>query len=147
MEALSHDDDFYKWTRTQVTFLKKKEYEKLDLRNLIAEIESLGNSEKNAIENHLIVLFVYLLKIKFQPAMRSNSWENSVENAKFRIRRLVQKNPSLNKNVSEFMPDAYYSAKLEASSETGLDKKTFPEACPWLFEELFPELVKRKKGK
>lgn len=140
-----YDKDFYKWTRQQMKFLERGEFSKLDVRNLIEEIESLGNSEKNAIESHLIILFLHLLKIKHQPAMRSNSWDNSVENAKFRITRLVQKNPSLKKKVSEFIPDAYFSARLEASSETGLAKDTFEEECPWSFEELFPDLNKSKK--
>jgi Domain of unknown function DUF29 len=140
---LEHEKDFFKWTRNQINLLKKKEFTKLDISHLIEEIESLGNSEKNAIESHLIVLFLYLLKIDHQPAMRSNSWNNSVENSKFRIMRLVQKNPSLKRKVSEFISDAYYSAKLEASSETGLEVKTFPEECPWTFEELFPDLNKK----
>lgn len=146
-EKLEHDRDFFKWTRNQMKFLKEKEFTKLDIDNLIEEIESLGNSERNAIESYMIVLFIHLLKMEFQPAMRCNSWENSIENAKFRIKRLVKKNPSLNKEVSEVIPDAYYSAKLQASSETGLDKKTFPEECPWTSDKLFPELNKKIKKK
>lgn len=126
-------------------FLKKEELLKLDIDHLIEEIESLGNSEINAIESHLIVLFLHLLKIEYQPAMRSNSWNNSVVNAKFRIQRLVEKNPSLRKRVAEFIPDAYFSARLKASSETGLEKESFPAKSPWSFEELFPELARPAK--
>src|SRR5205085_7862178 len=79
---LAYENDFYKWTQNQIAFLQKKEFTKLDIDHLIEEIESLGNSEKNAIESHMIVLFVHLLKIKYQPAMRCKSWDNSVENAK-----------------------------------------------------------------
>lgn len=144
---LEHDRDFFKWTRNQMKFLKEKEFAKLDIDNLVEEIESLGNSERNAIESYMIVLFVHLLKMEYQPVMRCNSWSNSIENAKFRIKRLVKKNPSLNKEVSEVIPDAYFSAKLQASSETGLDKDAFPKKCPWTFEALFPELNKKIKKK
>jgi len=146
-KKMEHDRDFFQWTRDQMKFLKKKEFTKLDIDNLIEEIESWGNSERNAIESYMIVLFIHLLKIDYQPAMRCNSWENSIENAKFRIKRLINKNPSLSKEVSEVIPDAYYSAKLQASSETGLDKKTFPKECPWTSEKLFPELNKKMKKK
>lgn len=139
-----HEKDFYQWTRDQMFFLKNKEFGKLDTRYLIEEMESLGNSEKNAIESHLIILFLHLLKIAYQPAMRCNSWNNSVENAKFRITRLVEKNPSLKTKVSEFFPDAYFSARLQASSETGLNASDFPEVCPWAPQELFPFLKKRQ---
>jgi len=146
-KKLEHEKDFFNWTRNQMKFLKEKEFTKLDIDNLIDEIESLGNSERNAIESYMIVLFIHLLKMEYQPAMRCNSWENSIENAKFRIKRLVKKNPSLNKEVSEVIQDAFYSAKLQASSETGLDKKTFPKECPWTSEMLFPELNKKIKKK
>lgn len=142
-EHEDYDIDFFKWTVNQAKLLKKQEFSKLDIENLIEEIESLGRSERNAIESYLIVLFLHLLKMKYQPAMRCNSWENSVENAKFRIKRLVQKNPSLRKEVPKFIPDAYYSARLQASSETGFNKETFPEKCPWSFEHLFPDLLKK----
>jgi len=146
-KELKHDKDFFQWTRDQMKFLKEKEFTKLDINKLIEEIESLGNSERNAIESYMIVLFVHLLKMEYQPAMRCSSWENSIENAKFRIKRLIQKNPSLLKEVSGAMPDAYYSARLQASSETGLAKKTFPDECPWKREVLFPELNKKMKKK
>ncbi len=142
-KELEYEKDFFKWTQTQTNLLKKGEFEKLDIIHMIEEIESLGNSEKNAIESYMIVLFMHLLKIEYQPTMRCKSWENSVENAKFRIRRLVEKNPSLKKKVSEFIDDAYFSARLEASSETGLDTESFPESCPWKIEELFPFLQKQ----
>ncbi len=133
----THTKDFFKWTRDQVSLLKNQEFAKLDISNLIEEIESLGNSERNAIESYLIVLFVHMLKSQCQPAMNCKSWENSIENAKFRIKRLVQKNPSLKKCVADYIADAYFSARLQASSETGLDKKAFPDECPWNLSDLF----------
>lgn len=138
-----HETDFFQWTRDQILYLKKQKFEKLDIVHLIEEIESLGNSEKNAIESHLIILFIHLLKIEYQPAMRCNSWNNSVENAKFRITRLVDKNPSLKRMVADFFPDAYYSARLQASSETGLNVTAFPAKCPWEPQELFAFLAKK----
>ena len=77
--------------------------------------------------------------------MRYKSWDNSVENAKFRIKRIVERNPSLRTKVKEFFPDAYFSAKLQASSETGLEVESFPVLCPWTFDSLFPELQKPLK--
>lgn len=146
-KKLEHEEDFFKWTRKQTNFLKKGEFEKLDIVHIIEEIESLGNSEKNAIENHMIILFIHLLKMKYQPTMRCKSWENSVENARFRIKRLIEKNPSLKKKMREFVEDAYFSARLQASSETGLDTSNFPSSVPWKMEELFPYLQKQVKKK
>lgn len=38
-----HEKDFYVWKQEQVKLFKKKAIDKLDLRNLIDEIESIGN--------------------------------------------------------------------------------------------------------
>jgi hypothetical protein len=132
--------DFFNWTRLQASLLKDRHFAELDIAHLIEELESLGNSERNAIESHMIVLLQHLLKLKYQPTMRCKSWDNSVENAQFRIKRLVEKNPSLKKSVKECIEDAYFSARLLASSETGLDKKEFPDKCPWKAKELFSNL-------
>src|ERR1700722_5188133 len=80
-ESIVHETDFYKWTREQSKNLREGKLDQLDIIHLIEEIESLGNSEKNAIESHMIVLFLHLLKIDHQPSMRSKFWDNSVENA------------------------------------------------------------------
>lgn len=103
----------------------------MDIAHLIEEVESLGNLEKRALESYMVILFLHLLKIEYQPTMRCKSWENSVENAKFRIKKLIRENPSFKNKIPGFIPDAYFSAKLEASSETGLDTKSFPAECPW----------------
>ncbi|MFM7370443.1 MAG: DUF29 family protein, partial [Sphaerospermopsis kisseleviana] len=54
--------------------LKNKQFAELELENLIEEIESMGRSEKNALKSNLRVLIMHLLKYKFQPQNRSNSW-------------------------------------------------------------------------
>src|SRR5438045_1058572 len=107
-----YEKDFYKWTQTQANFLKKEELDKLDIRHLIEEIESLGNSEKRALESHISNLFLHLLKIEHQPSMRSKSWDNSVKNATFQIKKILKSNPSLRTKLKELSRDAYYVARL-----------------------------------
>lgn len=131
----AYEKDFYQWTRTQANFLKNEELDKLDVRHLIEEIESLGNSEKRALESHISNLFLHLLKIKHQPSMRSKSWDNSVKNATFQIKKILKANPSLGSKFKELSRDAYYVARLNASSETGLDESVFPKICPWEIAE------------
>lgn len=123
--------DFFKWTVDQSKLLRMSEFSKLDIENLIEELKSLGNSEKRALESYLVVLFLHLLKIEFQPQKRSRSWENSIKNAKFQIKKLLTENPSLKRKLPELIKDAYFTARLNASSETDLDEETFPEKCPF----------------
>lgn len=70
---LAYEKDFFKWTKTQANHLKKKEFSKLDIENLIEEIKSLGRSEKRAIKSYLANLLLDLLKIECQPGKHTKS--------------------------------------------------------------------------
>ncbi len=149
-KELLYDKDFFKWTQEQANWLLKREFEKLDIDNLREEIESLGISLQRALESYISNLLMHKLKIKYQPEMHTNSWDNSIKNATFQIEKLLRKTPSLKTYLPEIFKDAYYIARLEASSETKLKEEIFPKKCPWTIEELFPYLntklvVKPKK--
>ena len=137
--TISYETDYFGWTREQADLLQKRDFENLDIEHLREEIESLGNSERNALESHFSILLIFLLKMEYQPSMRSKSWENSVKNAKFRILRLIQKNPGLRPYLKDLITDAYYLARLDASSETGLDEEAFPKTCPWSKDKLLAD--------
>lgn len=149
----AYEKDFYKWAADQSRFLKQKEFTKLDIENLVEEIESLGSSERRALESHLKVLLMHLLKIKYQPDYRTRSWEHSVKASRFQISKLLNRNPSMRKDLGETLSDAYYLARLKAADETSLPDSTFPEKCPWNFDECMADaglpaeekIIKEKK--
>jgi Domain of unknown function DUF29 len=142
-KEFKYDKDFFKWTQEQAKLLQKGDFEKLDIDHLREEIESLGISLQRALESYIANLLMHKLKIKYQPGMHTNSWDNSIKNAIFQIKKLITKNPSLKTYLPEIFKDAYYTARLDASSETKLEEKIFPEECPWTIEELFPDLNKK----
>ena len=53
--------------------------------------------------------------------------------------KTLKKNPSLKPKLKEIIDDAYYTARLSASQETGLLEDTFPEECPWTIKEILGE--------
>lgn len=132
----AYETDFYEWTQKQAILLEKLEFEKVDVKNLIEELHALGNSEKRALENHIANLFLHLMKIDYQLSKQSKSWDFSVRNAKFQIKKLLKDNPSLKSKLPELIQDAYYVACLNAAAETGLDEKTFPKTCPWKKDDI-----------
>lgn len=135
----TYDTDFYKWTQKQSKLLKDMEFDKLDLKNLIEEIADLGSSKESQLESHLIILLMHLLKQEYQQHMRSHSWIYSIRNSRFRVKKVLSKNPSLKHKLPEIFKDAYFSARLEAIAETGEDEKIFPKKCPWTFDEIMKE--------
>ncbi len=134
---LLYDKDFVKWIDSQVGLLKKGDLGKLDLENLIEEIESLGRNDKRSLYSHTIILLAHLLKHKYQPGKQidSNSWKNSITNASREIRLLIKDSPSLKNELSRIYSEAYEDARHDASKESGLDINTFPKECPWTIEE------------
>lgn len=145
LEKINYDTDFFKWTQSQAGLLKRGELDKLDRDHLREEIESLGISLQRALESYIANLLMHKLMIKYQPGNHTNSWDNSIKNADFQIQKLIKKNPSLKTCLPELFEDAYYTARLNASSETKLDEKTFPKKCPWAFEEIFYFLKDKKR--
>jgi Domain of unknown function DUF29 len=146
-KELEYDKDFYKWTSNQAKFLKKREFLKLDIDNLIEEIESLGRSERRTLESHLVNLFLHLLKIKYQPGKHTRSWDLSIKNAEYHAKKVYSQNPSLKQQLTDIFKDAYYTARLKAIDETGLEENVFPEDCLWKIEEILDLKQKKKKHK
>lgn len=134
-----YDQDFFKWTKTQASLLKKKELEDLDIVNLIEEIESLGRNDKRSLRSHLVVLLTHLLKIEYQSEMQGNSssWESPVKNATRQINVLIEDSPSLKNELKKVFFSAYQDALEMAAIATRLPIETFPEDCPWTLNELF----------
>jgi hypothetical protein len=125
-----YDDDFFLWTKSQAKLLKSGELNKLDIENLIEEIESLGKSDKRALLSHLIVLLQHLLKKEYQPLKATKSWDRSISNAQVEIELLLKDSPSLKKQIPSLLEEAYPYARKKAAEETKLELKTFPPECP-----------------
>jgi hypothetical protein len=126
-----YETDFNLWLEETAHLLKEGKWERLDRDNLLAEIEAMGRSEKNALKSNLEKLLLHLLKWKYQPAKRSNSWQYSMTEHCLRLLDTFEDSPSLKGYFDEVFDKCYQNARLLAARETGLDKQTFPEICPF----------------
>ncbi len=142
LEKSSYDKDFSKWANDQAMFLKKQEFSKLDMKNLIEEIEDLSKRERDKLISHLENLLMHMLKVKYQPIMHTASWDASIKGARFKAQKTLSDNPSLKPKLKNILEDAYFTARLKAVIETKLDEKTFPENCPWKLKDIFADLAK-----
>ncbi len=130
-----YKEDFQLWLDTTAKMLRERQLNQLDFDNLIEEIESMGRSEKDALESNLVVVLMHLLKYKYQPERRSNSWLSTIYEHRRRIRRAFSKSPSLKNYFNEVFAECYQDARQEASLETGLALEVFPLECPFNVEE------------
>lgn len=126
-----YEKDFYAWTKEQSTLLRDHDFTRLDIDNLIEELESMGRSERRQLVNRLEVLIMHLLKWQYQPELRGRRWELTILEQRRRITKLLRNNPSLQPELPEALIEAYEDAAFSAMRETGLLLTTFPESCPY----------------
>lgn len=130
-----YEDDFYGWLEEQVRLFKDGVWEKLDIPNLVEELESLGRQERRELRNRLGVLLGHLLKWQYQPANRGNSWLATIREQRTQVRLVLEENPSLKPYTPEAMAIAYQLGQDLAVRETGLNYSTFPNECPYTLEQ------------
>ena len=134
-----YDKDFYAWTQEQAQLLRHHQWSQLDLPNVIEEIESLGKQQRQELRNRLSILIGHLLKWEHQSQQRSRSWLATIRVQRRDTQELLQENPSLKSYLMEVLQRAYESGKDLAVRETDLPYKTFPQDCPYTFEEIMDD--------
>lgn len=142
-----YEKDFFKWTKSQVSLLKKRNLDELDIDNLIEEIESLGGRDKRELKSHVIRLLMHLLKMKYQSEKQldSNFLDHLLNYSKREVQLIIEQSPSLRNELKKSYEKSYEKARKEASSDTGLNINKFPIKNPWSLEDLFPEICKKIK--
>lgn len=133
-----YDTDFYTWTQTQAEALRAKDWAALDIEHLAEEIESLGQSDRYAIESQLVRLLLHLLKLGYDPATRPRrGWRLTVADAREEIARRAR--GGLQHHPAAYLPEAYRQARRKAALATGRPLADVPEACPWPVERVLDE--------
>jgi hypothetical protein len=120
MSDKGYDTDFYQWTQAQAAHLRAKEWPALDIDHLAEEIESLGARDRRALRSYLMRLSQHLLKWRYQPQRRGESWQQSIDNARLQIELIVEDSQSLRDFLPEAFAWAYPRARREAAKETRL---------------------------
>jgi Domain of unknown function DUF29 len=139
LKSCLYEQDFYAWTQEQAQFLQLKQWDKIDLLNLIEEIESLGKRERAELRNRLSLLIGHLLKWHYQASKRSRSWLMTVRVQRRDTQALLEDNPSLKSYFEEALQKSYESGRDLAVKETNLAIKTFPVNCPYTLAEILSD--------
>ena len=141
--AVKHsiDEDFAAWADDTAGLIERREFDELDIADLVEEVRGLARSQLGAVRSHLKQLLLHLLKWSLQPARRLRSWRISIANARAEIADEFADSPSLRQKLtSERIHNAWLHACELAALETGLPESDFPERCPW---DLDDQILKR----
>ncbi len=130
-----YEKDYYLWLENTLKLLQQGKLSELDIPHLIEEIEDMGRSEKRAIYSNLKILLIHLLKYRYQPEKRSNSWRYTIEEHRQRLAEAFEDSPSLQSYFAEIFDKCYQDAQKLAAKETGLTLEAFPTEFPFTTDE------------
>jgi hypothetical protein len=128
--------DLYSWALRQAELLRAGRLSEIDPVGIAEEIDDVGDEQYDKLESALRVLMLHLLKWDHQHDKRSRSWTLTVLEQRRRVQRQLRKNPGLKSRIDEALTDSYEDARIEASSETGLPMRTFPNIRPFDYAEI-----------
>ncbi|ELS04342.1 protein of unknown function DUF29 [Xenococcus sp. PCC 7305] len=131
-----YEQDYCLWLTTTAKLLRERQLNEIDFEDLIEELEGMSRREKEALFSNLQVVLMHLLKYRYQPSKRSNSWRSSIREHRKRIKRAFRNSPSLKPYFTKIFLECYQDAKELAADETGLSINNFPEQCPFTTEEI-----------
>ncbi|NKB17184.1 MAG: DUF29 domain-containing protein [Pseudanabaena sp. CRU_2_10] len=129
-----YDRDYLQWVEDIVNKLRARDFEHLDIENLIEEIEDLGKSEKKEILNRLTTLLEHLLKRLYVDMPEEfNGWERTIREQRRQIKRAIEFSPSLAPLFCQFFDKAFDDALDEVRKEKGYKSFQFPDT--WQFSQ------------
>jgi len=134
-----YETDFYAWTQRQSLLLRNRQWPKIDLGNVIEEIESLGRQQRQELRSRLAILIGHLLKWEYQDEKRSRSWFATINVQRLDIDELLSDNPSLKPYLDEALEIAYKKGLMLAVKESGLPSKTFPSTASYSLSVILSE--------
>lgn len=134
-----YSTDFSSWVNQTAQLLREHRWHEIDVPNLIAEVEDLGKSERRAIASQLTRLLLHLLKWQYQPHCRSDSWLDSITDARTQIELAIADSPSLRNYPAEQLEESYQRALCQAARQTSLEISVFPDTCPYSQEQVLAE--------
>jgi hypothetical protein len=131
--------DFNSWIEQTTQLLRERRWHEIDVAHLIEEVEDLGKSERRGIASQLTRLLLHLLKWQYQPQRRSDSWLDSITDARTQIELAIEDSPSLKSYPAEQLEDSYQRARRQAAKQTDLEILALPKECPYSLELVLDE--------
>ncbi|GIL00275.1 MAG: hypothetical protein BroJett030_01740 [Alphaproteobacteria bacterium] len=134
-----YERDFYAWTQDQAAKLRARAHNDIDWENAAEEIESLGRSDKREIRTRMGVLIKHLLKWKYQPARRSESWLATISEQRANIQAVIADSPSLRQFPADVLDWAWAWGVRDAAREAGLPPGDLPASPEFSVDEVLDD--------
>jgi hypothetical protein len=129
--------DFYAWIQEQTALLRARQFDALDLENLIDEVESLARQECHLLHHRLETLLTHLVAWWGHIPERCIRWEHTIAQQRYELQEILTDSPSLAAQVPDELAEAWAWVRTRSQKEWPCAQ--FPVDCPWTLAQLLDE--------
>jgi hypothetical protein len=130
-----YEIDDHLWLEKTIDLLKKKQFNELDLENLIEELESLGRRDKLAVKSLLEQVIRHLLLLEYWDNEYDRSYRHwRTEIIAFRTQLNDSLTTNLKNHLIEQLPKIYQDALRYVKEKSELN--CFPNQCLYSLDQL-----------
>ena len=137
-----YERDFHAWTERQTACLEHRDPEGLDWSHVAEEIRDMGISQRKALQSHLTVLMIHLLKLHYSQAdAPRRKWQHECDNARQEIADEMERSPSLKHHQDEALGKAWRDGRrrtMYQMEEYG-EEPVLPMDCPFTLEQILTD--------
>jgi hypothetical protein len=132
--------DDYLWLQKTIDILSTRELNKLDIDNLIEELESLSKRDFSKVRSLLRQIIIHLLLLEYwQEEYKKNHRHWQIEVIAFRDDLNHSLTRSLFNKLNDNLENIYQIAVKLARKKTGFSSNIFPVNCPYSLEKILDE--------
>ncbi len=138
-----YNKDYSEWIQENLKEIKAKNFAKVDWKNLIEEIESMGKSERRALLSLLTRLLEHLLKMAYWDAEKERNyshWASEVVNFRAQIENQLEDSPSLKRELPAFYQRAHTTAIKSVTKLFVLPNEAIVSLEKALDDDWFPQI-------
>jgi hypothetical protein len=132
-----YDQDFYAWVQEQAALLKARQFDALDLDNLIDEVESLARQERHLLWHRFRTLLTHLVAWWGEIPARCIQWQSVITAQRHEIKDILTDSPSLAPHALEELAEAWEHVRTQSAEQWY--HAAFPAACPWTLAQVLDE--------
>lgn len=125
-----YESDYALWVQETGKQLQNRDFQALDLENLIEEVLDLSRRDKQKVKSLLKRLFEHLLKLKYwqsEVARNQAHWKREIINFRQQIRDELKDSPSLRPFLNQVLDECYQDGRKLAAAASDLPLDIFPK--------------------
>jgi hypothetical protein len=133
-----YEKDLVLWAEHQAAMLRARQFDELDLENLIEEVEDLGRRERDMVESHLETILEHLLKLALSHADRPRrGWLVTVDRQRAKLARKLT--TTLRNHLEAALPALYAGVRRPVARQLendGVALAALRSTCPYSLDQI-----------